>query len=138
MPLVAFSIKLDKIDEESALSRPRTAPTGCRAFAFSIPTPKAGRSSRRSIPKERYAAGEKGRDRLGYWRELGGRPIRQPAGGQRLRPGQIQGSGCRSAQATAAGRIPAGRGITPASAARVATTGRKAGELWIFEPVERQ
>ncbi len=44
MPLIAVSIKLDRIDE-GLLYKAQTVPTGYPASAFSRPTPRTGRSS---------------------------------------------------------------------------------------------
>ena len=70
MPLIAFTIKLERIDEELLYHDP-----GGGVWLSCICTLDTDAKGRmvvaQSVPKERYAAGEKG-PALGVWRELGG------------------------------------------------------------------
>ena len=70
MPLVAFAIKLERIDEELLYRDP-----GGGVWLSCVCTLDQDAKGRmvvaQSIPKERYAAGEKG-PAIGSWREIGG------------------------------------------------------------------
>ena len=81
MPLVAFSVKLDKIDE--ALLFQAADGSYWLSCVCVFDTDAKGRTIvAQSIPKERYAAGEKGPP-VGYWREIGGKdkpPAREGRG----------------------------------------------------------
>jgi hypothetical protein len=69
MPLVAFTIKLSRIDE-SLLYQDKGGGWWLSAVC-SLDTDAKGRTIvAQSIPRERYAAGEKG-PALGTWREIG-------------------------------------------------------------------
>ena len=89
VPLVAISIKLDKIDEESSLSRPQDGSYWLSCVCI-FETDAKGRTivaqsfPRNATPQERRAAS---RALAGDWRQ--GQAA--GTGGQRLRPGQIQG-----------------------------------------------
>jgi hypothetical protein len=69
MPLVAISIKLDRIEEELLYRDP-----GGGVWLSAVCTLEEDSRGRmvvaQSIPKERYAAGEKGPP-VGIWREIG-------------------------------------------------------------------
>ena len=83
----------------------------CAALSANEPTEWiCGRvaSRKEAIPKERYAAGEKG-PAIGTWRETGA-GAKPPSSGKGFNLAQIQGR--RSAQAAATGRIPARKGVT--------------------------
>ena len=70
MPLVAISIKLDRVDEELLYQAADGSYWLSCVCVFD--TDAKGRTIvAQSIPKERYAAGEKG-PQVGYWREIGG------------------------------------------------------------------
>ena len=81
MPLVAVSIKLDRIDEELLFQAADGSYWLSCVCVFD--TDAKGRTIvAQSIPKERYAAGEKG-PQVGYWREIGGKdkpPAREGGG----------------------------------------------------------
>ena len=69
MPLIAFSIKLDRIDETLLYQDP--AGGWWLGGVCTLDTDQKGRMIvAQSISKERYAAGERGRP-LGTWREIG-------------------------------------------------------------------
>ena len=70
MPLVAISIKLDKIDE-ALLFRAADGSYWLSCVCVFETDAKGRAIVAQSIPKERYAAGEKGPP-VGYWREIGG------------------------------------------------------------------
>ena len=71
MPLVAFSVCLDRIEENLLYQAPNGSWwLGC---VCTFDTDNKGRTIvAQSIPKERYAAGAKG-PQVGYWREIGGK-----------------------------------------------------------------
>jgi hypothetical protein len=118
MPLVAFSVCLDRIEENLLYQAPNGSWwLGC---SCKFDTDGKGRTIvAQSISRERCAAVEKG-PQVGYWREIGGKPKPTAQARQGLRPGEIQVR-CRSTQSAAAGGIPARRRIAPAIAARNAT-----------------
>jgi hypothetical protein len=70
MPLTAISIKLDRIDE-SLLYQDKGGGWWLSCVCSLDEDAKGRMIVAQSIPKERYAAGEKG-PALGTWREIGG------------------------------------------------------------------
>ena len=80
MPLVAFSVKLGRIDEELLCRDP-----GGGVWLSAVCTLDEDSRGRmvvaQSIPRERYAAGEKG-PAVGIWREIGGKD-KLPEGGSK-------------------------------------------------------
>jgi hypothetical protein len=70
MPLVAFSIKLERI-EESLLYQDKGGGWWVSCVCTLEEDAKGRMVVAQSIPKERYAAGEKG-PAVGTWREIGG------------------------------------------------------------------
>ena len=78
MSLVAFSIKLDRIDE-SLLFEASDGSFWLVCVCSYEQAPGGGLIVAQSIPRERYAAGEKG-PQVGFWREIGSKD-KPPAGG---------------------------------------------------------
>ena len=70
MPLVAFSIRLDRIDE-TLLYQDKGGGWWLSCVCLPAEDSKGRLVVAQSIPKERFAAGEKG-PQIGYWREIGG------------------------------------------------------------------
>ena len=72
MPLVAFSIRLDRI-EESLLFEASNGSFWLSCVCTYEEDVKGRMIVAQSIPKERFAAGERG-PAIGTWREIGGAP----------------------------------------------------------------
>ncbi len=121
MPLVAISIKLDKIDE-GLLYKAQDGSYWLSCVCVFETDAKNRTLVVQSIPAERYKAGERG-PQVGHWREVGGKPKPPAADGKGFDLARYKAAA--QTQAAASGRIPAGRGIAPAGAARNAT--REAG-----------
>jgi hypothetical protein len=69
MPLTVFSIRLDRIDE-SLLYEAKDGSFWLSCVCTFEEDAKGRLIVAQSIPKERFAAGEKG-PQIGFWRELG-------------------------------------------------------------------
>jgi hypothetical protein len=80
VPLIAVSIKLDRIDE-GLLYKAQDGSYWLSCVCVFETDAKGRTIVAQSIPKERYAAGEKGPP-VGYWREIGGKepPAREGGG----------------------------------------------------------
>jgi hypothetical protein len=113
VPLVAISIKLDRIEEE-LLYQDNGGGWWLSAVCTFEEDAKGRTIVAQSIPRERFAAGERG-PQVGYWREIGGAPEAFAEREGRFRPVQIQ-EAASSDEAAGRGRIPAGRGIASAGA----------------------
>jgi hypothetical protein len=70
MPLTAFSIRLDRVDE-SLLYQAKDGSWWLSCVCTLDEDAKGRWIVAQSIPKERFAAGEKG-PQVGYWREIDG------------------------------------------------------------------
>jgi hypothetical protein len=70
MPLVAFSVKLDRIDE-TLLYQDKGGGWWLSAVCTLEEDAKGRMVVAQSVPKERFAAGERG-PAVGTWREIGG------------------------------------------------------------------
>ena len=80
MPLIAVSIKLDRIDE--GLLYKAQGGSYWLSCVCVFETDAKGRTIvAQSIPRDRYAAGEKG-PQVGYWREIGGKDKPPTSGGK--------------------------------------------------------
>ena len=78
--LVAFSIKLDKIDE-GLLYKAQDGSYWLSCVCVFETDAKNRTVVVQSIPAERYKAGERG-PQVGHWREIGGQPKPPAAGGK--------------------------------------------------------
>ena len=113
MPLVAFSIRLDRIDE-TLLYQDK----GGGWWLSCVCTPSEDSKGRlvvaQSIPKERFAAGEKG-PQIGYWREIGSG--NHASSGKRFDLSKYKAAAAQSKPPVEA-KYPAGQeGIFPSSTA---------------------
>ena len=80
MPLVAVSIRLDRIDE-SLLFEASDGSFWLSCVCTYEEDAKGRLIVAQSISKERYKAGERG-PQVGHWREIGGQPKPPAAGGK--------------------------------------------------------
>ena len=76
MPLVAFSLRLDRI-EENLLYEAKDGSFWLSCICTFDEDAKGRLTVAQSVSKERFARGEK-EPQIGYWRELGNKP--RPAG----------------------------------------------------------
>ena len=80
MPLIAVSIKLDRIDE-GLLYKAQDGSYWLSCVCVFETDAKNRTVVVQSIPAERYKAGERG-PQVGHWREIGGQPKPSASGGK--------------------------------------------------------
>jgi hypothetical protein len=80
MPLIAVSIKLDRIDE-GLLYKAQDGSYWLSCVCVFETDAKNRTVVVQSIPAERYKAGERG-PQVGHWREIGGQPKPLASGGK--------------------------------------------------------
>ena len=107
MPLVAFSVRLDKIDE-GLLYKAADGSYWLSCVCVFETDAKNRTLVVQSIPPERYKAGERG-PQVGHWREIGGKDKPPASGGKGFDLAKFRAR-CHAAQADGRRQIPARRG----------------------------